>query len=56
MLFDTDVLIWVFRGDRRAAACVDGCEDRAISIVSLMELLQGARDRQEVRIDQGFPA
>lgn len=54
MLFDTDVLIWVLRGDRQAAACVDGCKDRFISIVSLMELLQGARDRQEVRLIKDF--
>jgi len=54
MLFDTDVLIWVFRGDRQAADCVDRCEDRFISIVSLMELFQGARDRQEVRMIKDF--
>ena len=54
MLFDTDVLIWVFRGDRQAADCVDRCGDRFISIVSLMELFQGARDRQEVRMIKDF--
>jgi len=54
MLFDTDVLIWVFRGNAKAAARVEECADRRISIVTLMELLQGARDRREVRLVKSF--
>lgn len=49
MLIDTDVLIWVLRGNLKAAKRVDAVEDRAVSIVSYMELLQGARDKAEVR-------
>jgi len=60
MLFDTDVLIWVLRGNPSAARRVDACGDRAASIVTYMELLQGARDQREARaikrflVDLGF--
>ena len=56
MLFDTDVLIWVLRGNRQAAEIVEANEDRCVSIVTYMELLQGARDRREVKSIQGFLA
>ena len=49
MIFDTDVLIWASRGNLRAARTIDAATDRALSIVSLMELLQGARSRLEAR-------
>ena len=49
MLFDTDVLIWVLRGNAKAARAVDDTEDRAVAIVTYMELLQGARNKAEVR-------
>jgi predicted nucleic acid-binding protein len=49
MLFDTDVLIWVLRGNRQAAKIIEGSNDRGVSIVSYMELFQGARDRREVK-------
>jgi len=54
MLFDTDILIWVLRGDPKAAALVDGCEDRSISVITLMELLQGARDERDARLIKDF--
>jgi predicted nucleic acid-binding protein len=49
MIFDTDVLIWASRGNQRAATAIDSCTDRALAIVSLMELLQGVRSKQESR-------
>jgi len=54
VLFDTDVLIWVFRGNRKAARIVDAMTDRSLSIVTYMELVQGARSRQELRQIKGF--
>jgi predicted nucleic acid-binding protein len=48
VIFDTDVLIWTLRGNEKAAKVVEDDRDRAISIVSFMELLQGARDKEEV--------
>lgn len=47
MIFDTDVLIWAGRGNPAAARIIDATADRALSIVSLMELLQGARSKLE---------
>jgi predicted nucleic acid-binding protein len=49
MIFDTDVLIWFLRGDRAAARLIESQSDRAISVVSEMELLQGARSRGEIK-------
>jgi predicted nucleic acid-binding protein len=49
MIFDTDVLIWASRGNQRAARAIDAAPDRALGIVSLMELLQVARSKLEVR-------
>lgn len=54
MLFDTDVLIWVLRGSAKAAKAVDDADARAISVVTYMELLQGARDKGEVRAIKSF--
>ncbi len=60
MIFDTDVLIWVLRGNAKAARALDRTAQRAISIVTYMELLQGARDKREVKaiksflVDMGF--
>jgi predicted nucleic acid-binding protein len=49
MIFDTDVLIWASRGNEKAARLIDSSPDRALAIISLMELVQGARSRLEVR-------
>jgi predicted nucleic acid-binding protein len=49
MIFDTDVLVWAARGNLRAARTIDAATDRALSIVSFMELLQGARTKLETR-------
>jgi predicted nucleic acid-binding protein len=49
MIFDTDVLVWASRGNLRAARTIDVATDRALSIVSFMELLQGARSKLETR-------
>jgi hypothetical protein len=56
VLFDTDVVIWVLRGQLKAAKTVDATVDREISIVTYMELVQGARNRQELRQIKGFLA
>ena len=56
MIFDTDVLIWVLRGHGKAADAVDAAEARAIAVVTYMELLQGARDKREVKAIKSFLA
>lgn len=49
MIFDTDVLIWLFRGNAHAIRAVERASERLISLVSVMELYQGARSRAELR-------
>ena len=54
MLFDTDVLIWALRGNRRAAGAIDAADERAVSVVNYMELIQGARDKRELKLLRAF--
>ena len=54
MIFDTDVLIWIFRGNTKAARTLDRTDQRAVSVVTYMELLQGARDKREVKAIKSF--
>lgn len=54
MLFDTDVLIWVLRGNAKAARAVDAAATRAVSAVTYMELLQGTRDKRELKAIRSF--
>ncbi|ODT38639.1 MAG: twitching motility protein PilT [Lautropia sp. SCN 70-15] len=49
MLVDTDVLIWNLRGNERAATFLDEQPGFFVSAVSYMELLQGLRDKLELR-------
>ncbi len=54
MLFDTDVLIWVLRGNQKAVRVVDKDAERMISVVTCMELFQGARDKRETAAIRRF--
>jgi predicted nucleic acid-binding protein len=56
MIFDTDVLIWVQRGNVRAANLIEATEDRFISVQTYMELLQGAQDKQQHKFVKDFLA
>lgn len=56
MIFDTDVLIRVLRGNTKAARAVAATDRRTVSVVSYMELLQGARDKHELRSIKAFLA
>ena len=58
VVFDTDILIWYFRGNegaRRFLARVP-YPHRTISSLSVMELLQGCRDQDEARRVKAFVA
>ena len=54
MLFDTDVLIWAQRGDPKAIDLVSDAAERAVSVLTYMELLQGARNHAEARTIKNF--
>ncbi|KAF3977990.1 MAG: type II toxin-antitoxin system VapC family toxin [Methylococcales symbiont of Iophon sp. n. MRB-2018] len=45
MIYDTDILIWVQRGNEKAAKLIDKDEEKYLSIQSYMELLQGAKNK-----------
>ena len=48
-IFDTDIFVWHFRGVPEATKLLDREESIAISIVTYMELLQGARNKREIK-------
>ena len=54
MLFDTDVLIWYLRGNEKAARALEKADRRELSIISYMELLQGARNKREIKVIRGL--
>jgi len=54
MLFDTDVLIFVQRGNDKAAQWVEDATERSISIQTYMELLQGAKNKEQHFIIKQF--
>ncbi|MDQ7010369.1 MAG: type II toxin-antitoxin system VapC family toxin [Mariprofundaceae bacterium] len=54
MLFDTDVLIFVQRGNIKAAALIEAAEQRYISTQTYMELLQSAKNKKQHRIIHQF--
>jgi len=54
MLFDTDILIFVQRGNIKAATLIESAEQRYISTQTYMELLQCAENKKQHRIIQQF--
>ena len=54
MLFDTDVLIWALHGSANAAKEIDDDEERFISAVNYMELMQGAHNKREQNLIKQF--
>ena len=54
MIYDTDILIWVQRGNGKAARLIEKDTDKHLSIYSCMELLQGAKDRTQQKYVKDF--
>ena len=49
VLIDSDVLIWLMRGNTAALAAINLETDSVISAVSYMELVQGCRNKTELK-------
>lgn len=54
VIFDTDVFIWIQRGNARAARLVEREEERLLSVQTYMELLQCAENRQQYEYTKRF--
>lgn len=48
-LLDTDVLIWYLRGNKKAYDLIHGMNEFCISSITYMELVQGMRNKDELR-------
>lgn len=49
MFIDTSVFIWAFRGNKKAIQLLNETNELFISAVVYIELIQGARNKQELR-------
>lgn len=54
MIFDTDIFIWVQRGNKKAARLINRSKERFLSVYSYLELLQSAQDKQQHRYVNDF--
>lgn len=54
MIFDTDIFIWIQRGNLKAAQLIEGEDERLLSVQSYMELLQGAENRRQHERTKSF--
>ena len=54
MIFDTDILIWVQRGNLKAARLIQKTAERYISAQSYMELLQCAQNKKQHNYSKSF--
>ena len=48
-LLDTDVLIWYLRGNEKAYKLIHSLNNFCISSITYMELVQGMRNKEELR-------
>ena len=49
MIFDTDVFIFIERGNLKAAKILNDTTDRYLSVQSYIELLQGAKNKEQLK-------
>lgn len=56
VIFDTDVLIWYFRGKSKAMEFIVDVpfEERCVSSLCIMELIQGCLSKDELKKIKGF--
>jgi predicted nucleic acid-binding protein len=56
MLFDTDIFIWVQKGNANAAQLIEATEERYLSVQTYMELLQSAQNKRQHKQIKDFLA
>ena len=54
MIYDTDILIWIQRGNKKAANLIDKNIPRFISVQTYMELLQCANSKKQQQITRDY--
>ncbi len=54
MIYDTDILIWIQRGNAKAARLIELNDDKYISVQTFMELLQCAQHKKQQAIIKRF--
>ena len=54
LIFDTDIFIWVQRGNIKAARLMEGADKKYLSIQTYMELLQGAKNKNQHKYVKDF--
>ena len=54
VLFDTDVLIWLERGNVKAAKLINTSEQRYMSVLTRMEWIQGAANKTHIARIESF--
>ena len=54
MIFDTDIFIWAQRGNEKAADLIERSDPRLLSILTYMELLQGANNKTQHKTIKEF--
>jgi hypothetical protein len=50
LIIDTDVLVWYLRGNKKAKVSVEGYIPFSISAVAYMELIQGMKNKLELKL------
>ena len=54
MIFDTDIFIWIERGNSKAARLVEREDERFISLQSYLELMQCAENKKQHEYTKQF--
>lgn len=54
MIFDTDIFIWVQRGNLKAARLIEEDQERLLSVYTYMELLQCAENKEQHEYTKTF--
>jgi predicted nucleic acid-binding protein len=54
VIFDTDIFIWVQRGNAKAAKLIDATPERYLSVQSYLELLQCAENKAQQQVTRQF--